>query len=36
MGAHKLLPEGKQEKKLYEQLQSVEKKTLKIPVNVIQ
>ena len=36
MIAHTLLPEGKDDRKLYEQFQAVEKKTLKIPVNVIQ
>jgi hypothetical protein len=36
MGAHRVLPEAKEEKKLYEQFQAVEKKTLKVPVNVIQ
>jgi hypothetical protein len=35
MFAHTLLPEGKDEKRLYEQHQTIERKTLKIPVNVI-
>ena len=36
MMAYKLLPAGKEDKKIYEQQHSVQKKTLKIPVNVIQ
>lgn len=34
MIAHTLLPEAHEEKKLYEQHEVVEKRTMKIPVNV--